>query len=63
MDSKEFEKYFDIYSENKIVAMQILTSDIMESLIEFYNKYQLEYEIVFRNNTIYLKKNRYSTEA
>ena len=55
MDSTEFEKYFDIYSENKIVSMQILTSEIMEELIEFYNKYQIKYEIVFRENTIYMR--------
>lgn len=55
MDSKEFEKYFDIYSENKIVAMQLLTSDIMESLVDFHNQYHLDYEIVFRNNTIYMR--------
>jgi len=55
MDSREFEKYFDIYSENRVIAMQILTSDIMESLIEFYNKYKLDYEIVFRNNTVYMR--------
>ena len=55
MDSQEFEKYFDIYSENKILAMQLLTSDIMSVLIEFYKKYNIEYEIVIRNNKIYMR--------
>ena len=55
MDSQEFEKYFDIYSENKILAMQLLTSDVMNTLIDFYNKYNIEYEIVIRNNRIYMR--------
>jgi len=55
MDSQEFEKYFDIYSENKILTMQILTSDVMTTLIDFYEKYKIDYEIVIRNNTIYMR--------
>lgn len=55
MDSQEFEKYFDIYSENKILTMRILTSDVMATLIDFYNKYHIEYEIVIRNNKIYMR--------
>ena len=55
MDSCEFEKYFDVYSDNNIITMQILTSDIMELLVEFYNKYQLDYEVVIKNNTIYMR--------
>ena len=55
MDSQEFEKYFDIYSEDKILAMRILTADTMEYLINFYEKYKLEFEIVFRNDKIYLR--------
>lgn len=55
MDSQEFEKYFDIYSEDKILAMRILTADTMEYLINFYKKYELDFEIVFRNDKIYLR--------
>ena len=55
MDSQEFEKYFDAYSENDVITMQLLTSDIMEILLDFYEKYKLDFEIVFVNNTIYLR--------
>lgn len=55
MDSQEFEKYFDIYSENKIVTMQLLTSDIMLILLDFYKKYDLQYEIVIKENNIYMR--------
>jgi len=55
MDSEDFEKFFDVYSENRITTTQLLTSDIMELLVDFYKKYYLDYEIVFRNNIIYMK--------
>ena len=53
MDSGEFEEYFDVYAEDKITAMRILTSEIMQCLIDFQNKYDLDFEIVFKNNVIY----------
>lgn len=55
MDSEEFEKYFEIYSEDRIKTMQLLSSDIMQLLIEFHKQYEIDYEIVFRNNTIYMR--------
>lgn len=55
MDSTEFEKHFNVYSENKILAMQVLTSDIMMILLEFYNKYKIDYEILLKNHDIYLR--------
>lgn len=55
MDSKEFEKYFDVVATDKIIAMQLLTPDIMEEMINFRNNFNLEYEIVIRNNEIYLR--------
>ena len=55
MDSQEFEKYFDIYCDDKILAMQLLTSDTMECLVDFYNKHYIQYEIVLRNDTIYMR--------
>ena len=55
MDDTTFEKYFDVYSQDKLLTMRILTSDIMTSLMDFYRKYELEFEIIFRNDTIYLR--------
>lgn len=60
MDSQEFEKYFDIYSENRILATEILTSEVMTRLVDFYNKYNIEYEVVVRDNKIYI---RFFTDA
>ena len=55
MDSSEFEKHFDVYGTNQIVAMQILTSDIMEMLIEFKETSKIRYELTLKENQIYLR--------
>ncbi len=55
MDSQEFEKIFDVYCDNKIVAMQLLTADVMQMLINFYNEMGMEYEITIKNNVIYIR--------
>ncbi len=55
MDSQEFEKVFNVYSTDKIKAMQILTSDVMELMIDFKNKYNFKYEITIKNNMIYIR--------
>lgn len=55
MDSSVFEKYFDVQASNKIIAMQLLTADIMEDLIEFQNKTNVKYDISIENNNLYLR--------
>lgn len=55
MDSSEFEKYFDVSTTNKIIGMQLLTADVMEELIDFVNKTNMRYDIVIKNDTIYLR--------
>ena len=55
MDSSEFEKYFDINAENKITAMQILTSDVMQMMIEFREQSKTKYELTIKQNQIYIR--------
>lgn len=55
MDSQEFEKKFNIYATNQIVAMQLLTSEVMLMLIEFYNNIEREFEVTIKDNYIYLR--------
>lgn len=55
MDSSEFEKYFDVIADNKIIAMQLLTADVMEEMIEFENKTNMRFDIVIKENEIYLR--------
>lgn len=55
MDSSEFEKYFDVKASNHIIGMQLLTSDVMEELIEFENKTNIKFDIFIKDNNLYLR--------
>lgn len=55
MDSSEFENNFDVYGTNPIVVMQILTSDIMEMLIEFKKRSKINYEMTIKGKEIYIR--------
>lgn len=55
MDSSEFEKYFDINTEDKIIAMQILTSDVMAMMIDFAKETKIKYELTIKVNHIYIR--------
>ncbi|MBQ9313517.1 MAG: DUF3137 domain-containing protein [Clostridia bacterium] len=53
LDSPEFEKTFDIYSNNNVVTVQILTSEIMQMLNDMYKK--MNYEISIINNKVFMR--------
>jgi len=55
MDSEVFNEYFNVFSDDKILAMRLLTPDIMEMLVEYREKYNLQFEIAIRNNKIYIR--------
>lgn len=55
MDNHEFEDVFDVYCDDKILAMRILTTDIMEIIMNFYKKYYIPFEICYRNNRVYTR--------
>lgn len=49
MDSQEFEKYFDVYANDKISAMRYLTSDVMDLLITLKKEYG-KFEFTIRDD-------------
>ena len=55
LDSPEFEQYFDIYGTNKIVAMQLLTADIMQMLIDFRKDTGIRFDFAIKKNRIFLR--------
>jgi len=55
MDSEEFEKYFDIFSDSDMIAVQILTHDVMEELVSFYTKYRCKFELIIKENNLFIK--------
>ena len=54
MDSGEFEKHFDVSASDKIAGMQLLTADVMEELIEFISKTNILYDVVIKNDILYV---------
>lgn len=60
LDSQEFENLFDVYSPNKILAMQILTADTMQLLVDFHKELQIPYEINITNGHIYIRFSCYN---
>lgn len=57
LDSAEFEKYFDVSAENKMIGMQILTADVMELLVEFAQSIKCKFDIYIINNYMYIRLN------
>ncbi len=55
MDSSEFEKNFRVYASNKIITFQLLTMDIMQSLIEYKQNNNIEFEICIKGNLLYIR--------
>lgn len=55
MDSIEFEKEFDVYASNPIEALEILTSDSMQRLIDEKHNLQDTYEMSITQNRIILR--------
>lgn len=54
MDSEEFERIFDVYAENKIIAMQLLTADVMLDLEEMYAVASNKFEITIDHDMLYI---------
>lgn len=55
MDSQEFEKYFDVISTNNLQAMQVLTSDIMNMLIDFEQTCKMKIELTIKKHKIFIR--------
>lgn len=53
MDNEDFNKVLHVYSNNRLNSTEILTSDILEYLCEFYNKYHVNFQVVFSGNYVY----------
>lgn len=55
MEYKEFEKYFDIYCDDELYVKDIISKEMMNLLINFYETHKLLCEIVIKKNKIYLR--------
>lgn len=55
MDSQEFEKKFDVYATDKILAMRILTSDILDYMLTFKNQNKIKFEMTLKDSKLYIR--------
>ncbi len=55
MDSPDFEKVYDVYSNNNIITMQFFTSSHMQMIMDFKKKYKIYPEFTIKNNSLYLR--------
>lgn len=54
MDFRGFEELFTVLSNNNVIAMQLLTIDLQEDILELYNNAKLDFDIVIKNNNMYV---------
>ena len=55
MDSQIFEKEFDVFAQDKIIAMRILTSDILDYMITFKNENNVNFELTLKDQELYIR--------
>ena len=55
IDSTEFENIFDVYSNNQIISLQILTHEVIEMILDFYNEFKVNFEITIKEKFIYIR--------
>lgn len=59
IDSTEFEKIFDVYSNSQIISLQILTHEVIQMLLDFYNEFKINFEITIKEKFIYIRFSTY----
>ena len=60
LDSSEFEKYFDIKSKDKILAMRFLTADIMQMMVALRERYDCRFELGIVRQVLYFRISTYN---
>lgn len=55
MDMPEFEKVFDVKTDDKIKAMQILTADIMTEFLELIKKNDVKFEFYMDHSIMHIR--------
>lgn len=56
LESIEFEKYFDVYSDDPVASRMIITPAFMDRVVRFIQKTESKYEFLFQSNIMYVKR-------
>lgn len=57
MESAEFEKIYDVLAEDRLWAMQIINSSVIEDFIELKNFFKRTIQVKVENNRVYFRIN------
>ena len=52
--SVQFEKYFDVYADDKVAAMQIFTTDVIEEIMAFVEELKIHLQLSIKGNKLYI---------
>lgn len=55
IDDETFEKYFNVFSNNQVLTMQVLKPQVMETMLEFIKKCFIDFEIIIQGDKIHFK--------
>lgn len=55
IDNPIFEDIYDVYSDDQILAMRILTPSVTNKILSLYKKHDFKFEVKIINNTIYFR--------
>ncbi|MDD2628396.1 MAG: DUF3137 domain-containing protein [Clostridia bacterium] len=55
MDIEEFEKLFDVKSDDKILTMRVLTADVMMKLVDLSLESKIRFEINIKKDKLYVR--------
>lgn len=55
IDNEEFEKRFDVFTNDKILAMRLLTPDVTTKMIDIYNQTGIYFGIKIIKNFMYIR--------
>ncbi|MBO4601187.1 MAG: DUF3137 domain-containing protein [Bacilli bacterium] len=55
IDNEAFEKIYDVFTDDKIKAMRLLTPDVTSKMIDLYNETGIYCEVKIHNNLLYIR--------
>lgn len=55
IDNPEFEELYDVFSDNQVTAMRVLTPAVTTKMIDLYRKYDFYFEVKIMNNQLYFR--------
>lgn len=54
-DNELFEQYFNVYSQNEMYARKLLNDGLLETVLKFRMKYNIDFDVSLINGKIYIK--------